>query len=409
MVSHIAELLEKPQELELLYRQDKAGFQREFDRIYPEISIHPVAQAWHARLHYSTTTEATTANHWFLIVTCLLAGFLAKLPDFFPIAEEFYYPRNIGFFVFPFLIATFAWQRDLPVRTLTIMGLLIALVCVWINSLPDSASSDTLILSCIHVPLLLWSVLGFAYASTDTVRRIEFLRYNGELLVMTGIILIAGGLLTAITLGLFELINVNIQEFYFRYIVIWGLASAPLVGTFLVQNQPQLVDKVSPVIARVFSPLVLITLVAYISAVLYTGKDPYTDRDFLIVFNLLLIGVMAIVFFAVAERSGSDSGRFHLIVLAGISIAAILVNGIALSAILFRIGEWGITPNRMAVLGGNILILINLLIVALRLVQTLLYQKPLKAVEESIARFLPVYAVWTCVVVFLFPLLFQFR
>lgn len=153
----------------------------------------------------------------------------------------------------------------------------------------------------------------------------------------------------------------------------------------------------------------MITLVAYISAVLYTGKDPYTDRDFLIVFNLLLIGVMAIVFFAVAERSGSDSGRFHLIVLTGISIAAILVNGIALSAILFRIGEWGITPNRMAVLGGNILILINLLIVALRLVQTLLYQKPLKAVEESIARFLPVYAVWTCVVVFLFPLLFRFR
>jgi hypothetical protein len=96
-------------------------------------------------------------------------------------------------------------------------------------------------------------------------------------------------------------------------------------------------------------------------------------------------------------------------VLTGIAIAAILVNGIALSAILFRIGEWGITPNRMAVLGGNILILINLFIVALRLLQTLLYQKPVLVVEESIARFLPIYAVWTCVVVFLFPLLFQFR
>jgi hypothetical protein len=409
MVSHIADLLDKPRELELLYRGNKAGFQREFDRIYPEISTHPVAQVWYERLNYSPVPPVTSGNYWFLIITCFLAGFLAKLPDFFPIAEEFYYPRNIGFVVFPFLIATFVRQRNTPVRTLSFIGMLIALVCVWINVLPDTASSDTVILACIHVPLLLWSVLGFTFASNHTGLRIEFLRYNGELLVMTGIILIAGGLLTAITLGLFELINLNIQEFYFRYIVIWGLASAPLVGTFLVQNQPQLVDKVSPVIARVFSPLVLITLIAYLTAVLYTGKDPYTDRDFLIVFNLLLIGVMAIVFFAVAERSGTRSGRFHLMVLTGIAVAAILVNGIALSAILFRIGEWGITPNRMAVMGGNILILINLLIVALRLLQTLLYQKPVLVVEESIARFLPIYAVWTCVVVFLFPLLFQFR
>ena len=81
----------------------------------------------------------------------------------------------------------------------------------------------------------------------------------------------------------------------------------------------------------------------------------------------------------------------------------------SLTQALFRIGEWGITPNRMAVLGGNILLLINLFIVALRLLQTLLYHKPVQAVEESIARFLPMYAAWTCIVVFLFPLLFQFR
>jgi hypothetical protein len=192
-------------------------------------------------------------------------------------------------------------------------------------------------------------------------------------------------------------------------VVVSGLAAAPLVGTYLVQHQPQLVDKVSPVIARVFSPLVLITLVAYLTAVFYTGKDPYTDRDFLLIFNLLLIGVMAIIFFSVAESAGGRPAFVHLLILTGIAVSAVLVNGIALSAILFRINEWGITPNRLAVLGGNLLILTNLLMVAVHLLKTLLQKRPLKAVELSIARFLPFYAVWTVVVVVLFPLVFGFR
>ncbi|MEX2568811.1 MAG: hypothetical protein WD431_22910, partial [Cyclobacteriaceae bacterium] len=42
----------------------------------------------------------------------------------------------------------------------------------------------------------------------------------------------------------------------------------------------------------------------------------------------------------------------ELWVLLLLSAVTIIVNGITLSAILFRISEWGITPNRAAVLGG---------------------------------------------------------
>src|SRR5690606_40819078 len=90
--------------------------------------------------------------------------------------------------------------------------------------------------------------------------RLEFLRYNGDLLVMGTIIFIAGMILTAITVGLFKLIALNIEEFYFRYIGIFGLAAAPLLATYLVQVNPQLVGRVSPVIARIFTPFVLIML-----------------------------------------------------------------------------------------------------------------------------------------------------
>src|SRR5690606_21912020 len=117
--------------------------------------------------------------------------------------------------------------------------------------------------------------------------------------------------------------------------------------------------------------------------------------------------VMAIIFYSVAEISSTKS-RLEIWVLFLLSLLTIAVNGIALSAILFRITEWGITPNRTAVLGGNLLILIHLLVVSLRLYKVLFRREDLPEVGKSISAYLPVYLIWAIVVTFLFPFLFGF-
>jgi len=127
----------------------------------------------------------------------------------------------------------------------------------------------------------------------------------------------------------------------------------------------------------VFTPLVLTTLVIYLIAVIGTGKDPYNDREIILLF--------------------------------GLSIVTVIVNGITLSAILFRISEWGITPNRLAVLGSNILILLNLFLMSYRLFKTVKDVNEIEQVGNSIAFFLPVYSLWTMIVTFVLPLLFNFK
>ena len=133
---------------------------------------------------------------------------------------------------------------------------------IFINILPGDNKSDTLILSCIHLPFFLWAVLGFSFVGDDVKsykRRIDFLRYNGDLVVLTTLILIAGMVMTGITVGLFSLIGFSIKDFYFQWIVVFGVAASPIVATYVIQTNPQLVNKVSLVIAKIFSPLVLIT------------------------------------------------------------------------------------------------------------------------------------------------------
>ncbi len=414
MKDEILAHLNDPRQLEKMYRTNKLHFKREFSTLYPELKGNILADFWNERLNYESDEIkwGTGRELLLIIIVSVLAGVIAKLPALLGISEDFFYPRNIGFIIFPALMAWFAWKNKLSAGKIAFIAGATLAGLIFINSFPDVKESDTLVLSCIHLLLFLWSVLGFAFVGgrqNNDEKRLGFLRYNGDLVVITTLILIAGAILTGITIGLFKLIGFNIEEFYFQNIVVFGLPAAPIVGTYLIRTNPQLVGKVSPVIAKIFSPLVLVMLVIYLVAMVYSGKDPYNDREFLLLFNALLIGVMAIIFFSVAEASKTTKSQAEIGILFLLSVVTIIVNGIALSAILFRISEWGITPNRAAVLGGNVLILINLLLVTAQLFRVISKKTDITGVGKTISFYLPIYCLWTIIVTFIFPLLFGFK
>lgn len=400
--------------LERLYRSDKPAFKRSFNVLYPELQHNTLAGFWHERLNFSKEEISWGSGRdlLFVVIASVLAGLIAKLPTMLQLDEELFYAKNIGFIVFPFLSAWFAWKNKLSTGKIIIVSLATIASVVFINWLPDPLRRDTAMLSSIHLPLFLWSLLGFVFVhgnNHQAERRLGFLSFNGDLLVMTTLILIAGALLSALTNGLFYMIGIDIHKFYFNYVVVFGLSAAPMLGTYLVRTNPQLVGKVSPVIARIFSPVVLVMLVIYLIAMIWSGKNPYSDRDFLLVFNGLLVGVMAIIFFSVAEASKKNSSIAETWILLLLSVVTIIVNSIALSAILFRIAEWGITPNRAAVLGGNVLILVHLLLVTLQLFRVVTKKTDINRVGQAIAVYLPVYVVWVIIVTFIFPIIFGFR
>ena len=404
---------DNPKELERLYRQNKTQFKQSFLDVYPQIKDKPMAQFWKERLEDSREEIqfGSKKELIFVLIAALIAGLIAKIPSFTNIGEEFFYSRNVGFIVFPTLIAYFSWKNNLGIQKWILFGGISLISLLFINLFPNDPNSDTLTLSCIHLLLFLWSLLGFSFVGEagHTLKRLDFLRFNGDFVVMSTLILIAGGITTGITIGLFSIIGYQIENFYFENVVVVGLAAVPLVATFLTQTNPQLVSKVSPVIARIFSPIVLVMLVIYLFAIFYSGKDPYTDRDFLLLFNALLIGVMAIIFFSVAEATNAEKGKTEKWILFLLSVVTILVNAIALSAILFRISTWGITPNRLAVLGSNIFILINLLLVTIKLFCVVTKKSNIVEVGGQIAIFLPVYVIWTSFVTFILPFLFNFE
>jgi len=405
--------INNPKQLEKLYRDHKGAFTIAFNNIYQELTNEPAAQAWNERLNYKDEqiTWGSKNEIIFIVVAAFVGGLIAKMPSFFGIEYDVYMSKNIGFVVFPILTAYFIWKQQLSMTKLILPLILFLGSAIFINSLPYNEKSATFILSTIHLPIFLWAILGYAFIGGDlnnNQKKITFLKFNGNFIVMTGLIFISGMFFTGITLALFELLKMDIQTFYFEQIAVWGLAAMPMLSTYLIQNNPELVNKISPTIAKIFTPIVFITLLVFLIALIYTGKDIYNDRNFLLVFNAVLIGVMAIILFSLTEATNNITSKFNLIILFGLALLAIIVNAIALSAILFRLSEFGLSPNRIAVLGANLLIFIHLLLVSYGLFQNLKGKASIQDVEGDIALFIPVYAVWAALVTFIMPFIFKF-
>jgi len=405
--------INQPNELEKMYRINKTGFTQAFQSAYPEIKENAIAQVWNERIHYKPDEISWGKKNEMIVVVivALTAGLMAKLPEIFSINEERFYSRNIAFLIFPFLIAYFSWKNKQTIRQLILPVISIVLAIIYINMIPGKKETDAIILACIHLPFMLWAIAGYTFIGgdiKDAQKKIGYLRFNGDFVVMSALIVLSGVIFSGLTIGLFDIIHVDITRIYFQYIVIFGLAAVPVVGTYLVLNNPQLVNKISPVIARIFTPFVLITLLIFISSVIYTGNYPYDDRNALMIFNGLLIGVMALILFSVSEVTKNAKSQTNLAILLGLSALTIVINGIALSAILFRLQEFGVTPNRIAVLGANLLILVNLSLVSYKLFRIVMNKGEIEDLEKSMTIMLPVYGIWAFIVCFGFPLLFDF-
>jgi hypothetical protein len=90
-------------------------------------------------------------------------------------------------------------------------------------------------------------------------------------------------------------------------------------------------------------------------------------------------------------------------------VSALVVDGVALAAIAARISEFGFTPNRVAALGENLILLVNLTWTA-RLYASFLRRKgSFAALEKWQIAYLPVYAAWAALVVLVFPPVFGYR
>ena len=411
----IKENLDNPEILEQLFRKNKKDFEKSFFEIYPEISDNTVAKYWYFRLKADKKSlfDISINEIAQVVISCLIVSIIMLIPKVFGFNpnENMFYERNLALTaIFGVILFTLINKKhNLKSVLFTIM--LFIVFAIYVNIILVNTGSSS-ILVYIHLPILAWFVYGIVFIEfklSNYEKQIEFIKYNGDLAVLYGIFAIAGIILTAFTIGLFSAVGINVEKFYIELIVIPGVVSVPIICSFLIQKFEYLSNRIAPIIANIFSPLILITLLIYLITILVKGSNPFIDRDFLIVFNAMLLGVMALIIFSLSERPEKSTSKYYSLIFFSLSAIALVINIIALSAILFRITEYGITPNRMAVLGSNLLFFTHLILIGFNLVKVLQKRQDLNAIEQVTAKFLPYYSIWLVFVVFILPIIFNFR
>lgn len=409
----IIENIDNPHELEKMFRKDPEAFAKSFSYAWEQNPDSQVLAVWYERLHFKDTATTETASSlrrdfMFMGILAVLAGISTRLILHF-VELEAITPVNIVFGVVPFIGAYFVYNSAPRRNFFAVLAVLFIITVFYINMLPLEPN-DSIIMAYLHLPVYLWVLLGLAFTGNEYSKgraRLAYLKFNGEFCIVYAIMAISGMLLTGLTMQLFSFVGMDISEFYFKNVVLFGAAALAVVGAYLVSNNLKLAKHIAPYIAKIFSPLVLLTLMAYLATVVIVGKNPFTDRNFLILFNGILLSVLAITIFSITESGADEKKKISDYINFILIVIALIIDSVALSAMVFRLSSYGMTPNRIAVLGVNILIWANLMWIMVSYVRFLQSKTGASSVQDAITKYLPVYGLWAAFVTFTFPLIFK--
>lgn len=401
-----------PHELERMFRKDSEAFKRDFEEAWEQNPNSQILSIWYERLYYSETENLEKTSRLkrdFLVmgVLAIMAGTSTRILFHF-IEQNTIAPINLIFGIIPFITAFFVYKSGPRKNVVFTIVFLFLISAVYLNMLPLE-EKDSIILAYLHFPVFLWVVAGIAFAGDEySVRgkRLAYLKFNGEFCILYASMAISGMLLSMITMQLFIIIGMDIEDFYFKNIVLFGAAALAVVASYLVSRDLKLAKNIAPYLAKIFSPLVLITLLAYLVTVIWAGKNPFLDRDFLLVFNGILLLVLIVTIFSITESGAKEKRNISDYVNLALILLALIIDGVALSAIVFRLSSYGISPNRLAVLGVNLLIFANLIWIMGSYAGFLRNKTGPEAIQDSITKYLPIYGLWAAFVTFVFPLIF---
>lgn len=276
-----------------------------------------------------------------------------------------------------------------------------------------------LTLMAMHLPLLAWAGVGtfLSVEHRDPADRFAFLIKSLEVFIMGGLFVIAGGLFTAISIGLFAALDVDFPEVVQRLFIAGGGGLIPVVAVAVLYNPAappaeqafdEGLSKLVALLMRILLPLTLLVLLVYLAFIPFNFRAPFDNREVLIVYNGMLFAVVALLVGATPISLSELSprmARWLRLAIVAVAALALLVSVYALAAIAYRTAIDRLTPNRLAFIGWNV-VNIGLLVLVLLFQARARMGRWLQGLCRAYSAGTVAYGFWTVAMVVALPWLF---
>ncbi len=311
------------------------------------------------------------------------------------------------------------WARAVAV-TLGLGGLSAYVLLLHPMIWPRPFEAQYLSLMVLHLAIIAVAGVGVVALTRgrDAENRFAFLVKALEAFVVAGLFAIAGGLFTGITFGLFGALGINPPDAVVRLFIAGGAGLIVVLAVALVydptvapagQSFDEGLSKLVALLMRLLLPLAVLVLVVYLGFIPFNFREPFQNRDVLVIFNVMLFAVMALLVGATPVRGDELEARTQTWLRRGVialAVLATLVGVYALAAIVYRTGIDRLTPNRLTFIGWNVInigILTWLLIGQVRAGRA----KWLPAIHAALAGGAVVYVIWALITLLAIPWLFR--
>jgi hypothetical protein len=388
----------------------------DLDTLSREFAREHRGRLWKQLVLSGEDEPARLSSGWFeallFAMAAAVAMQVARLAAHFPDEEPGWLLRNVSLFVLPFVAGYFARRRQLDTRRCALTAAPFVLAALVVNLYPYRADSAAELVAALHLPVALWFAVAYPYMG-GTVRshgrRMDFVRFTGEWVIYYALIALGGGVLLGLTALIFQPIGAGLDEQVIEWVLPSGAAGAVIVAAWLVESKQHVVENMAPVLTMLFTPLfaVMLTVAAAVYAV--SGVAGAFDRELLGVFDALLVVVLGLVLYAMSAREASEpAGLMDRVQLLAVA-SALVLDVMVLGTMVARIGDLGLTPNRVAALGLNLVLLVNLAGAAWLSMRFLTRRVAFHRLERWQTTYLPIFALWVAAVVVVLPPLFAFE
>ncbi len=446
MKSRVEEAKGDPAAMERLYGQAlTAGEARAFNEAIRECAgEHPediLFSAWTCRLDASSIPETTEpesqsqkqsqVRNWKIAVsTSVVLGILYTLvagdkPPV-PIPGEANPQFWIGWAPLTtlgilFYLAMTKHTRN-RIRWNTGLSFAVLSIAVYTALIAWDRTDNLSILMALHLPFVAWACVaaGLVIGHPEPARQFYAVLVKSVETILTGGIFFAATMVfLGLTVGIFSVLGVKLSEDGMQTVVAWGIGAIPILAIASVydpssapveQNGDTGLARILRILTWLLLPLALGVLAIYVLWFIpaYFWR-PFQEREVLIVYNATILAILVLLTVVTTGLDEQQSTRKDTILRNAVLILgslALLLNIYSLAAIISRTHDFGLTPNRYAVTGWNIVTLFMLGMVVIQLWRGRMGQW-VQIFRDSIARVTVLPVVWALWVLLGLPISFD--
>ncbi|WP_300370020.1 hypothetical protein [Brachyspira sp.] len=265
--------------------------------------------------------------------------------------------------------------------------------------------------------ILALSYNGFQVLNSKSIS--EFFTFSADISIFAG--LIAGivstvfGIFAAIVLFLIADILNGIDHDVINTLVILSISFSISLFPFLVYTvYKNMKTNISIYLSRILMPFSLLFIFILLILLLIPDISPYDNRASFILYNIMLTVIVLNMFFVRIDYKSSIFTKALYIVL---PLIAIIFDILVLTSSFYRLIEYGISPNKITLIGTNLVMLGNLIFITFFNIKSTLIIfkkndnianiKEITIGDTKSVFYIYVYGVWAFIVCFIIPLFYS--